>query len=273
MKTRVVKRCQQVLERLFGKSFTPDTHESEHATSANGRYKQHRENSEYFQLASSWADDYYTIVSASRHRYKMAFFGVMGLCALLSMSVLALSKTHEYIPLLVHHYASGAVSVEQATKQYQPDNKAEVESELVRYIVNRESYDPASFAQQYQLVSLMSASEVVHVYHQAQMNNSEQSYIERFGNKVIRSVKVESVNFLDSPHFNDEENHDTGHKNLAEVNFIVTDRNVKSGIESKTPFVAILQWTHTGIPNDPEARWLNWNGFIITHYQRNQRTL
>ena len=232
-----------------------------------------KENQDYFQLSRSWADDYYTVVSASRNRYRVAFFSAMGLCVLLTISVISLSHTHEYVPLIVHHYDSGAVSVEQANHHYVPEFQGEIESELVRYIVNRESYDPTSFTEQYQLVTLMSDSTVARKYHQAQNSDDKHSLIATLGNRVVRTVKVQDVNFLDRASLADKEKHHLAHKNLAEVNFIVIDKDVKSGKESKTPFVAILSWTHAGIPSDPEARWMNWNGFTVTSYQRNQRTL
>lgn len=234
---------------------------------------QEKNNENYFQLSNSWSDDYYARVATSRNRYQTAFLIAMGLCGLLSISVMMLSHTHEYIPLLVHHYDSGVVSVSPTSQSGAPKNQAEIESDLVRYVISRESYDPAFFDQQYQLVTLLSDSNVARVYQSQQNSEDDQALIHLFGNKFVRSVKIEEVNFLDNESLNSKEKHDTNHRNLAEVHFIVTDKNVSSGKETKTPFVAILTWTYGGIPNDPEVRWMNWNGFTITSYQRNQRTV
>lgn len=234
---------------------------------------QEKNNQDYFQLATSWADDYYTRIVVSRHRYQMAFLAAIGLCGLLTISVMMLSKTHEYIPLLVHHYDSGAVSVSPASQTGAPENQAEIESDLVRYVISRESYDPASFDQQYQMVTLLSDSSVARVYQEQQNADDDQALIHRFGNKSVRSVKIEEVNFLDNENLNSKEKHETNHRNLAEVHFIVTDKNVSSGKETRTPFVAIMAWEYGGIPSDPEIRWMNWNGFTVTSYQRNQRTV
>lgn len=237
--------------------------------------KRNKENptENYFQLASSWSDDYYATISSSRDRYRIAFFSAMGLSALLALSVMLLSHTHEYIPLLVHHYESGAVSVSQVDFQNAPENQAEVESELVRYVISRESYDPTFFAEQYQLVSMMSDSSVSRDYHAQQNADNTASFIHLFGTKIVRSVKVEEVSFLDNELWNETDNRDKNHHNLAEVRFIVTDKQVSSGQETKIPYVAMLSWTHRGIPSDPDARWQNWNGFTVTHYQRNQRSV
>lgn len=232
-----------------------------------------KEKESYFQLASSWADDYYTTVLGSRNRYKVAFLMTMGFCSLLTLSVLTLSHTHEYIPLLVHHYDSGAVSVVPAKQEYAPQSQAEVESELVRYIINRESYDPVSFAETYQLVNLMSDSSVAHAYQLQQNEEGQHAFIQTLGNKTVRTIKIEVVNFLDNETQNEKDKYHQDHKNLAEVNFIVTDKNVQSGSEKRTPYVAMISWTHTGIPDDPESRWLNWNGFMVTSYTVNQRSI
>jgi type IV secretion system protein VirB8 len=270
MNENPLKKLTQWLSTVSGKSLNNNA-EKEMARKKLSKTADADKN--YFQLARTWADDYYTLVIASRNRYRAAFLSAMGLCLLLSLSVMSLSHTHEYIPLMVHHYGSGAVSIEQAENAYMPESQAEVESELVRYIVNRESYDPASFSQQYKLVTLMSDNKVSQTYHHSQSSDDQSSFIATFGSRVVRSVKIQDVNFLDNADLNNEKQHETNHKNLAEVNFVVTDKDVKSGTEKQIPYVAILTWTHAGIPNDPEARWMNWNGFTITHYQRNQRTL
>ncbi len=241
----------------------------------NGSKNSSKENTHenYFQLASSWADDYYARMATSRHRYQVAFLTAMGLCVLLVINVMMLSHTHEYIPLLVHHYESGAVSISPASQRGAPENQAEVESDIVRYIISRESYDPASFNEQYQRVTLLSNSTVAHAYQAQQNSDDDQAFIHRFGNKIVRSVKIEDVNFLDNEDLNANEKRVNNHKNLAEVHFIVTDKNISSGKETRTPYVSILSWGYGGIPNDPETRWMNWNGFTVMSYQRNQRTV
>jgi type IV secretion system protein VirB8 len=228
---------------------------------------------DYFQLAATWSDDYYTTVAASRNRYKLFCFILAGISGVLLLSTLSLVHTHEYIPLLVHHYDSGAVSVEPVKQHYAPESQAEVEGELVRYVVNRESYDPTSFSESYQLVHVMSDNMVANQYVKDQNGEDDRSFIHRFSDKTIRSVKIEDVNFLDNEELNEKEKGVKNHKNLAEINFIVTDRSAQGGQEKRTHYVAIISWAHTGIPNDPEIRWMNWDGFMVTSYQVNQRTV
>lgn len=200
-------------------------------------------------------------------------FILSGISAILLCSTLSLVHTHEYIPLLVHHYESGAVSVEPVKQHYAPKSQVEIESELVRYVVNRESYDPASFSESYQLVHVMSDNNVARQYAEDQNAEDKRSFIARFGDKTIRVTHIESVNFLDNEELNQTEKGGKHHKNLAEVNFIVTDKDSHGGSTKRTPYVAIISWTHAGIPEDPEIRWMNWDGFVVTSYHVNQRTV
>lgn len=266
MKENNVKKIKNWFSSISGKTIDKDK-------SQEARPSGDSENNNYFQLARSWADDYQTVIIASRNRYRVDFLGITVLCIVSIITALSLLHTHEYIPLLVHHYEDGTVTVDQAENNYVPESQAEVESELVRYLVNRESYDPSSFSEQYKLVTLMSDNDVSQAYHHDQSSDDTTSFIATFGNRVVRSVKIQDVNFLDNLSLNNAKKHDTNHKNLAEINFVVTDKDVKYGVEKRTPYVAILSWAHNGIPNDPEARWLNWNGFTVTDFQRNQRTL
>jgi len=265
-----MKKIQAWLNQVSGNALQNNPKNENINNYANSSNKN---NADYFELARSWSDDYYTVMRASRNRYRLMFISAAVLCGILGLAMIPLAHNHEYVPLLVHHYDSGVVTVDQANKHYVPESQAEVESELVRYIVNRESYDPTSFSEQYQLVTLMSDNTVSREYHQAQNSDDQSSLIATLGNQFVRSVNIQSVNFLDKESLNQKEKHHQDHKNLAEVNFIVTDKNVKSGKEIQTPYVAIVSWTHEGIPNDPETRWMNWNGFTVTNYQRNQRTL
>jgi len=115
----------------------------------------------YFVEARSWADDMYTAAIISRNRYKLAFFVAMGLAVLLTIAINGLIPMQHMEPLLVNHYEDGRVSVQPMKQPYSPTNQAQVESEIVRYVINRESYDPSSYDTQYSLINLMSNPEAL----------------------------------------------------------------------------------------------------------------
>ncbi len=67
---------------------------------------------DYFNEAKSWADDIYGNVEQSRNRYKVAFLGAMLLNGLALIAVASLAQIQTLVPLMIHHFANGVVTVE-----------------------------------------------------------------------------------------------------------------------------------------------------------------
>ena len=174
-------------------------------------------------------------------------------------------------PLLVDHYENGLVTVEPIHQPYTPNNRAEIESELVRYVINRESYSPSSYHEQYALINLLSDDRVARDYIAEQSVSNRLSFISRFGNKVDRSVHIENVFFLDS--VNATTPTQGGHHNLAQINFVVIDRNRATGEDVRVPLTVLISWEYRGVSNNPEDRWRDWDGFTVTDYRVEQRNV
>ena len=228
----------------------------------------------YFVEARSWADDLYTSAIRSRNRYQLAFFVAMGLAILLAIAVDGLIPLQHMEPLLVNHYEDGRVSVEPLKQPYAPTRPVEVESEIVRYVINRESYDASSYDTQYSLINLMSSREVAEQYIHAQSIDNQHSPINDLGNHGFRSVHVDNVVFLDAARNNKgKPTAQQTHHNLAQVNFTVTDHFKNSAHETTTALTALVSWGHQGTPRDPNDRWRNWDGFTVTRYTVEQRNV
>jgi len=237
--------------------------------SASGKPK-----NSYFVEARSWADDLYTSAILSRNRYKGAFFVAMGLSILLAISVDTLIPLQHSIPFLVHHYPGGRVSVQPMNSAYAPSDPAEVKSEIVGYLINRESYNASSYPTQYSLIHLMSNALVAQQYITVQSVSNPHSPISVFGNHGWRSVHVDSVVFLDSKLKNAGKTprHQT-HHNLAQVNFTLTDHFKDSSVEKTRALTALVSWMYRGTPSDPKDMWRDWNGFTVTRYSVQQRNV
>jgi len=225
----------------------------------------------YFTLARSWADDIYTTTVASRNRYRVAFLCAMGLSIGLSMAVFSLVPLQHIEPLVVHYTRDGDVWVAPTHQPSPPNNQALTESELVRYIQNRESYDPATYDEQYQLISLTSNRIVMHQYQRSQATSNRFSPIKVLGNKGYRTVHVEAVVFMD--HEQPSRKNNKHHANLAEINFTITDHKNNGAIIQKIPLTVLVSWAYRGTPRNPSLRWRNWDGFTITHYRVVQRNV
>jgi type IV secretion system protein VirB8 len=228
----------------------------------------------YFTQARSWADDLYTAAIISRNRYQMAFFAAMGLVALSILALIALIPLQHSELLLVNHYPDGRVWVEPTHQPYAPSNPSQVESELIHYVVNRESFAESSYKEQYSLINLMSNNEVAQQYRDAQSSNNPDSPIIALKRDGLRSVHVESVIFLDSVLKNKgKPPSEQSHTNLAEVNFTVSDQSKNSTLIKTHALTVLISWTYRGTPKDPGDRWRNWNGFTVTRYSVEQRNL
>lgn len=228
----------------------------------------------YFVEARSWADDMYTSAIISRNRYKLAFFVAMGLAILLTIAVDGLIPMQHMEPLLVNHYQDGRVSVEPMKQPYAPTNQAQVQSEIVRYVINRESYDPSSYDTQYSLINLMSNREVAKQYIDAQSTGNKRSPINILGNNGFRSVHVDSIVFLDSELENKgKPKSQQTHHNLAQVNFTITNHFKDSARQKTTALTALVSWEYRGTPSDPNDMWRDWDGFTITRYTVEQRNI
>jgi len=229
--------------------------------------------SDYFATAQTWADDYYASAVASRNRYRIAFMSAMGLAVLLAVSVATLVPAQRLLPIAVTRFSDGDVSVTPMKNPHPPINPAQTESDIVRYLVARESFSAASYDVQYRLVMLLSNSDVANQYVHEQSASNPQSPINTLGREGSQTVHVESVVFLDKadlPHQVDEK---APHSNLAQVNFSIRLRQPGVSERHTIPLTALVSWAYRGVPSDPDKLWQNWDGFQVTRYQLQQRSL
>lgn len=225
------------------------------------------ESNKYFKQATSWSDDIYTDALVSRNRYQVAFLSSFVMVALLviTLSILAM---HQHTRLVViHQNESGFTYATLDEQKHKPKvSRSEVESDLVRYLTARESYHPGTYQTQSGLVSLLSDDQVEGEFSSSQSQEHQNAPIHLLGNKGYRKVLVKSILFLDNENENNLEQK-VSHKNLAQVNFEVSDFLFGRDQHIDTPFVALVSWGYRGTPSDPEKMWQNWRGFTITMYQ------
>ena len=260
MNGKIIKMYQTIQERLKLKKST----ESIPSVSKQN----------YFTQARNWADDIYTTTIISRNRYQMAFFAAMGLVALSMLALIVLIPLQHTELLLVNHYPDGRVLVEPIHQPYAPSNPSQVESELIHYVVNRESFAESSYKEQYSLINLLSNNDVSQQYRDTQSSGNPQSPINVLKRDGLRTVHVESVIFIDSVLKNKgKPPSEQAHTNLAEVNFTVSDQSKNSTLIKTHALTVLISWTYRGTPKDPGDRWRNWNGFTVTRYSVEQRNL
>ena len=226
---------------------------------------------DYFKKARSWADDNFGRLEQSRSRYQTAFILAMILNCVAIVVIGMLSHYQTIVPLIVHHYENGLTSIEPL-KEKKPLNKAQIESDIVRYIENRESYDASSYRTQFELIHLLSDNAVDREYLEEQSKANSTAPIKLLGEHGKREVHIYSINFLDSILENENDLH-KDHHNLAEVVFSLTDTDKTTGRTTQVQFNALIAWRYLTPPDSPEARWQNWDGFEVTRYSKTLRSM
>ena len=225
----------------------------------------------YFSKAHNWADDIYTHTLVSRNRYQLAFLASMGFAAILLITVCLIVMNQHINMIVVHRNDSGFTYVTMDEQAHAPKvTKAEVEADIVGYVVARESYHPATYQEQSSFVALLSNTSVGSQYELGQDKSHDSAPVHLLKNTGFRKVSVKSILFLDNA---SETSEAEKHKNVAQVNFVISDHLFSTDKHIDTPFTVLISWDYRGAPSDPEAIWKNWSGFTVTAYQLSQVTV
>ena len=172
-------------------------------------------------------------------------------------------------PLIIHHYTDGRVTVDPVTDSSLLLDRAQLENDLVRYVVNRESYDPMAYADQYHLILWMSDSAMAGSYIDSQRSTNSSSLIHQLGSHRYRTVHIDNVVILDE--MPTDPNTRGNHHNLAEVHAVLVDHSLNTSVKRSQAVSVIMSWEYTKPSMDPDIRWRNWDGFQVTHYQKKHR--
>lgn len=246
------------------------------------------DNQDYFSQAKSWSDEFYASAVLSRNKWRaLSLFVLLPILFLFLIWITFLIPSQHLEPLMINHYRDGETIVTPLKQHYAPDNSAEVESDIAKYIRFRESYSADTYDYAYRLVHLMSSGNVYNGYQALQSITNKNAPINILGKSGYDTVKIESIVFLDNENKNSHKksnnknnSHQSGdikksnlHSNLAQVDFVVTTHNKETNTTTSLPLTAVLSWKYRGISNDPNLRWMDWNGFMVTDYQITQRNV
>lgn len=229
-----------------------------------------KEINHYFKQARSWADDQFGRLEQSKNRYQAAFLSAMGLNVVALIVIGMLAHYQTLVPMLVHHYDNGVTTIDPISNVQTPINRTQVESDIVRYIELRESYDSSSYRAQFELVNLLSNNAVGKEYLTEHDASNPASPIRTLANNSKREIHIYSINFLDSLLANERDIH-KDHQSLAEVVFSLIDTDKSTDKSTTTHFNAMISWRYSNPSDSPEIRWKNWDGFEVTRYSKQPR--
>ena len=228
--------------------------------------KNQTQTGDYFQAARHWSDDIYMASLVSRNRYRTAFYGMSSLVALMAVSIVGLVPLQHTELVVVHEGESGYtwLSTTRAGEQ-PPVDWDRTQAEIAHYVQTREAYDPLLYRTQVQEVKLFSSAGVQAEYDLSQSKDQKFSPINVLGAKGYRTVQVNSVLRLDDE--SQSKNKKDLHSNLAQVSYLVTDHFLGSSDTISVPYLALISWETLGVPEDPEQKLRNWDGFTVTKFQ------
>lgn len=225
-----------------------------------------------FVEATSWADDLYASQTAKITQYQLMTFALLIVSVLLAIAIAVMMPLQKIQLVVAHQSNNGVMWVDPPSTVQAEPAQAQTESELVTYVTNRESYGAFSYDYQYKLINLMSSDDVSNQYRDEQAANNASSPIALLGETGTRTVHVEDVVFIDNENLNQSKTtNETNHANLAQVDFTVTTKDKNGSIS--TPYTALISWSYRGTPDDPAAKWQDWDGFTVTEYKITQRSL
>lgn len=214
---------------------------------------------EHFANGESWDREVFAALHQSRNRaWVVAFFGMA--LALLSLTCLALLlPLKSFAPYVVTvDRQSGYVEVTKGL--YGGDlsqDEAVTQSNLVRYVSARESYNPAVLRENYDFTALLSKDAALKEFQNLWDGKNKDNPSILLGKEASIDIKIKSVSFLNSK--------------TASVRFL---RELHEHDQTRVShWNAIITFQYVQKPEKMADRFQNPLGFQITGYRINQDAL
>ncbi len=227
----------------------------------------------HFEAGRAWFEENYEHAKIISNRWFVGCIASLLTCMLLSLCLIFVFPLKTLVPLIIHQNSvTGEVWVTHPPTPFVPENDAQVQSDIVRYMTARESYSAADLNQRFQLIVLLSANEIGKHYATDQSNSNPNALVSRLGHEGTRTIRIEDIVFIDKAGLQELRHFKEPTQNLAKVDFITTTTD-KAGNKSNQAWVATISWSYRGLPNNQLEAWENWNGFIVTTYRVDPRNL
>ncbi|TIW61798.1 MAG: type VI secretion protein [Mesorhizobium sp.] len=214
----------------------------------------------YFQDGDRWENE---IVKKAKRSRSLAWFvallfGVITLLALVALVLLVPLKSFE--PYIVE-VDKNTGYIEVKTGLTKPltltETQAITQANVVRYIRQREGYDPFAIEENFGVAALLStgdaARELAEQYSAANRNNPTKVY----GKNKRVLVDVKSVTFSNA--------------STALVRFSTTEKSDTDSIVRH--YISVVRYRYTETPETNEWRFENPLGFQVYNYRRDQETV
>ncbi len=232
------------------------------------------EKESYFCDAKDWAYERFQMQEVMANRWQLAFWCMLICCLLLVVAIFVILPLKSWEPIVIRRNTiTGEVRVDPARSHFLPESAAEIQSDLVRYVIARETFSMMDLNSRMLQVIFSSSPSVAHNYQHLLTATNPHNLIAQYGENGLRTVKVQDVIFIDAAVTiaKKQANQTAKLPTLAKVDFVSIET---IGQQTQTKYwVATIRFRYLGTPNTPEAAWINWNGFTVINYRVDQRNL
>ena len=218
-------------------------------------------NHSFYTATAEWAYEMYQSQRVWLRRSLVMNLALLVLLAVSITTALMLFPLKEKVPYLyAFDHATGEITKIGSLESSTLETNWELSRYLImRYVINRESYDLDNIDMPYQLVWAQSSAVVQQQYEESVKTDQQSSPYQLFGNDKFVTIKVVSINRL-----NDF---------TVDLKFekIIHDR--ASLAEQVIPREAILKWSFEKAETSQKMLDRDPLGFKVTYYQSTQVNL
>jgi len=210
----------------------------------------------YVAQSSSWADDTYGKLRASRQRahWVAGVALTVALAEAFALAALAPLKRVEPYTITVDKQ-TGRVELAQGVQLGKlSEDEALTHSFLAQYVLARETYDVTDFKDNYKKAAAWSVGDARTTYVRQFDRTQPDNLFSRYGPDTIVSIAVNSISILEP--------------GSALVRFEATERPVGAPNGVTNFYTAVVGFRYSGAPGRMEDRVLNPLGFQVTRYRR-----
>lgn len=214
----------------------------------------------YFQEGEIWEVE---IIKRARRSSRIAWFFALvfaGIAALSLAAVVLMLPLKSFEPYVVEvDKNTGYIEVKSGLTR--PSNLTEQEAvtqaNVVRYIHNREGYDPYAIDEHFGIAALLSTGDAAHELEALYSAANPQNPAKVYGKLKRVLVDIKSVSFPNS--------------STAIVRFSTTEKSETEAIDRH--WISVVRFRYTDTPVKNEWRFENPLGFQVYSYRRDQETV
>ena len=212
--------------------------------------------------AREWEYFAHAAMEVERNRWFVATVvaGMLATGALAAVTMLLPLEKLVPLAVTVDSRTGLVTSVEYGRNAKELTQKEAIQrSDVAKYVIARETYDPLDLATNAKLVRVMSDSSVLRQYEEDGSQYNEASPMKRYGTKMRRRIEISTV--LPLPNS----------ESTFQVRYVaVEDAPGSQSVPVEKPFVATVRFRYSDRPLSNEDRILNPLNFRATAYRKDQ---